>query len=242
VSVDSLIPVHITGADTFYCIHSLPVTLSGSPAGGAFSGPGMSGNIFDPSNAGAGFHDIIYTYNGGLNCNFSDTAEVHVGNLTTVSFTGLDSSYCTYSSSSLLIGNPVGGSFSGPGMTGSTFYPANALVGTNTVVYHYSDINNCTFSDTVMTWVDICLGTGKVHRTDEITIYPNPNNGVFNVDMPSGESCEISIFNSLGEIIFKTRSDDQPQITLDLQKEQAGIYFMHMVTQNDLKVFKLVIR
>jgi gliding motility-associated-like protein len=38
------------------------VTLTGSPSGGIFTGPGISGSTFTPSVAGAGTHNIAYTY------------------------------------------------------------------------------------------------------------------------------------------------------------------------------------
>lgn len=43
------------------CVYDTPIQLSGTPAGGTFSGPGVSGNMFDPSAAGGGFHIIYYT-------------------------------------------------------------------------------------------------------------------------------------------------------------------------------------
>ncbi|MES2430588.1 MAG: hypothetical protein V4556_06590 [Bacteroidota bacterium] len=42
------------------CASASPVALVGSPAGGTYSGPGVSGNMFDPSIAGAGVHKIYY--------------------------------------------------------------------------------------------------------------------------------------------------------------------------------------
>ena len=42
---------------------NLPVTLNGFPAGGTYSGPGISGNTFDPGAAGSGTHTITYSLN-----------------------------------------------------------------------------------------------------------------------------------------------------------------------------------
>ncbi|HOZ87266.1 MAG TPA: PQQ-dependent sugar dehydrogenase, partial [Bacteroidia bacterium] len=50
----------ITGVDTLYCTSSPSVLLTGFPGGGAFSGPGVNGNIFDPAMAGAGTHTLYY--------------------------------------------------------------------------------------------------------------------------------------------------------------------------------------
>ena len=35
---------------------------AGAPSGGNYSGPGLTGNEFDPASAGIGFHTITYTY------------------------------------------------------------------------------------------------------------------------------------------------------------------------------------
>ena len=43
------------------CINEPSFNLTGAPPGGSFSGPGVTGNTFDPSSAGGGTHDIIYS-------------------------------------------------------------------------------------------------------------------------------------------------------------------------------------
>ena len=54
-----------------------PFALTGYPAGGAFSGPGVSGNSFNPATAGVGTHTITYTHNvDGCNVSISKTIRV----------------------------------------------------------------------------------------------------------------------------------------------------------------------
>jgi hypothetical protein len=48
-------------------------TLTGIPAGGYFSGNGMSSNLFNPSTAGMGSHAIVYAYTSTNGCTASDT-------------------------------------------------------------------------------------------------------------------------------------------------------------------------
>ena len=62
VDINRLPTVNFSGLDPYYCIYSAPVILTGSPAGGSFSGPGISGNTFNPATAGAGTHSIVYFY------------------------------------------------------------------------------------------------------------------------------------------------------------------------------------
>lgn len=64
--------VSLTGLNSSYTTLDLPVTLSGTPVGGVFIGPGISGNTFSPAVAGEGTHSIIYTYVDGDQCVNSD--------------------------------------------------------------------------------------------------------------------------------------------------------------------------
>jgi len=54
------------------------ITLTGSPAGGTFSGLGMISNTFNPAIAGAGLHDITYTYTDGNGCTDSVTESIFI--------------------------------------------------------------------------------------------------------------------------------------------------------------------
>ena len=55
-------------------------SLSGSPSGGAFAGPGINGNVFNPSTAGVGNHVITYTYTDNNGCSGSDFLTILVDN------------------------------------------------------------------------------------------------------------------------------------------------------------------
>src|SRR4051812_46102062 len=49
-----------TGLGASYCSSGPPVALTPQNPGGTFSGPGVSGNNFNPSIAGPGTHTITY--------------------------------------------------------------------------------------------------------------------------------------------------------------------------------------
>ncbi len=66
-SVDSIPPVSIGGAGPF-CDNDPPDTLSGSPVGGVFSGPGVTGNQFSPQVSGIGMHIVTYTFTTPAGC------------------------------------------------------------------------------------------------------------------------------------------------------------------------------
>jgi len=78
VSIFNTPNMNIAGADSVYCENGDLDTLSGTPPGGSFSGPGMSGNVFDPTAAGTGQHDIVYSFTDGNGCTTHDTVTVEV--------------------------------------------------------------------------------------------------------------------------------------------------------------------
>lgn len=60
------------GSFTAVCQNDAPFTLTGgSPAGGTYSGTGVTANVFNPSSAGAGAHTITYSYTDGNSCSAS---------------------------------------------------------------------------------------------------------------------------------------------------------------------------
>ncbi len=60
------------------CLDDAAITLSESPAGGIWTGPGMSGSVFTPMTAGNGTHQLIYSYSDANSCVASDTVSIQV--------------------------------------------------------------------------------------------------------------------------------------------------------------------
>jgi len=146
VSVNSLPNVSINPLEDHYCLYGDNDTLSGTPAGGVFSGNGVSGNIFNPQSAGVGVHNIVYTYTDANACsNYANTgANVLDVNYGGVYFTGLGMEYCFYDDGVQLTGNPIGGTFSGEGVSGDIFYPEQTSgPGIYYVTYILQNDSNC---------------------------------------------------------------------------------------------------
>ena len=146
ITVNAL-PVVNAGTYTAVCINATPVALNGTPAGGTFSGPGVTGSTFNPATAGAGTHTITYTYTNASGCTNTNTASITVNALPVVN-AGTYAAACLNAASVTLNGTPAGGTFSGPGVTGSSFNPATAGAGTHTITYNYTNASGCANSAT----------------------------------------------------------------------------------------------
>ncbi|MFC2086963.1 hypothetical protein ACFLSA_02220 [Bacteroidota bacterium] len=76
------------------------------------------------------------------------TLNVRVHGLPAVSASGLDTLFDIRDANDTLHGVPLGGVYSGPGMTDSIFDPGTAGTGTHEILYTYTDSNACQNTDT----------------------------------------------------------------------------------------------
>ncbi|MBC8083480.1 MAG: gliding motility-associated C-terminal domain-containing protein, partial [Hymenobacter sp.] len=144
-------PATFTTTLTAYCFTNsfYTVPLTATPAGGTFSGPGVAGNTFNPNVAGPGTHVLSYSVDvGGCRLRATQTATVFratVGPAFTV---------CSNGSATPLAGSPAGGTWTGPGVSGSVaagfvFTPTPALLGTQMLTYSVAGAG-CTSVATLM--------------------------------------------------------------------------------------------
>lgn len=77
VTIHPLPIVDLIAIDTT-CIDAGNVTLLGSPSGGVYSGPGVTGDQFDPSNTGEGLFGLLYFFMDANGCEGSSTHTINV--------------------------------------------------------------------------------------------------------------------------------------------------------------------
>ncbi len=181
------------------CSNSGTLNLTnGSPAGGVYSGPGVSGNQFNPSVAGAGLHVLTYTYTDIHGCSNDDTSSVRVFAKPNASFPTLPDVCIDATPFNFTTGTPVGGVYSGTGVTGGQlFNPSNAGVGHHNIKYIYTDNNGCVDTSqsdqqvrdlpvvTFDSLQSLCLSTPQVQLTEG-----TPAGGVY-----SGTGVSNSMFS-----------------------------------------------
>ncbi|MEM6765991.1 MAG: T9SS type A sorting domain-containing protein [Bacteroidota bacterium] len=125
------------------CVNDGSILLSGvSPAGGVFSGSGITDSTFTPSSAGPGTHTITYTYSGFAGCSSIENQDILVRDKPNISMNTFES-LCEDQESVELGGLPVGGNYAGVGVSGDQFTPEMAGEGFHIVSYAYTDINGC---------------------------------------------------------------------------------------------------
>ncbi|MBK9195014.1 MAG: PKD domain-containing protein [Flavobacteriales bacterium] len=136
------------GPDEVVCVGDPPFALAAIPVGGVWSGSiyVAANGTFTPSVAGT--YILTYTFGNG-SCVTSDQMVVTVDPPPTVN-AGAPASYCIDDAPAQLNGTPVGGTWSGTGVSvGGLFDPALAGVGTHTLTYDYTSPVGCNNSNTV---------------------------------------------------------------------------------------------
>ena len=128
------------------CLDAAPINLIGTPTGGTFSGTGVTANVFNPANAGAGSFDITYSFTDGNGCTNTEITTIVVNPLPVLD-AGDYGPVCLDAAPINLIGTPAGGTFSGTGVTANVFNPAVAGVGSFNITYSFTDSNGCTNSE-----------------------------------------------------------------------------------------------
>ncbi|MEO8085283.1 MAG: T9SS type A sorting domain-containing protein [Bacteroidota bacterium] len=143
------LPVVTVNTQNGICINASPIALTGgSPAGGTYSGSGITSGSFDPAVTGAGTQIFTYTYADAFGCGSSDTATIQVNALPGITLTSF-TSLCQNATSFVLTGgSPAGGTYSGTGVVSGSFYPNVAGAGTHTITYQYADANGCSSNAT----------------------------------------------------------------------------------------------
>jgi hypothetical protein len=145
VTITNGINVSFSGLPSAMCVGDAPVTLTGSSGSSGFSGPGVSGNQFNPATAGVSTHTITYSYTDpNTNCTGTSSQTVTVG-APAPNITG-NTSFCAGGSTVMNAGS--GFDFyewnSGAG-SGQTFNVVSG--GIYTVIV--TDANGCTGTDQV---------------------------------------------------------------------------------------------
>jgi PKD repeat protein len=160
----------ITPVDTL-CANDAPVPLTAHDPGGTWSGPGVSGNTFNPVIAGAGNHVIRYEITNADGCNDWDETTVTVVPTpdATIDPVGI---LCFTDSTIVLTAHDPGGTWSGPGVTGNIFDPAVSGYGNHLISYTITDANGCTDQDQII--ITVASPDATINPVDTLCVISPP--------------------------------------------------------------------
>jgi hypothetical protein len=169
------------------CIDADDISLAGTPAGGVWTGTGVSGNatdgyVFAPS---SGTQTLTYTYTDGNSCENSDQTIITVNPLPAV-IAGFYGPVCADADDISLAGTPAGGVWTGTGVSGNQTdgYVFDPSEGTQTLTYTYTDENTCINSDQATIVVNE-TPVVTLSSTSDVTCFDNAD-GSINISVTGG--------------------------------------------------------
>jgi hypothetical protein len=222
------------------CSNSGTLALTGgSPAGGIYSGTGVTGTDFNPA---SGTQTITYTFTDANGCADDASTTITVNQAPTVAFTSPVSNMClNHAPLALSGGTPAGGMYSGTGVTGGNFSPATAGAGNHVITYSFTDANGCDGQATFTINVSACLGLAENGQEFGLEVYPNPTNGKFTASVSSGK--DFSIVNVVDvqgkEISFGSSKASATTTDVDLTNQVPGLYFVNGLVDGQRFTFRI---
>lgn len=136
--------------------------------------------------------------------------------------------------------SPTGGVFTGTGLTGNLYDPVVAGVGTHAISYTVMDANNCISSVSDVLEVAICAGI-ETKLNDLVKIYPNPSSGLVYFTNNINENSLIELIDITGKSIFKQMVPGGKTISLNVENQPKGLYFVRSLINDEIQVQKLII-
>ena len=200
------------GEYPYQCADSDPLTLNlGTPSGGYYSGLNIQNNSFFVSNAVVGGNSFYYIYTTNNGCTDSIQGAVIVRENPTIIFDPLPST-CDTTASIVLAGvSPVGGVFTGNGVTNGSFFPSS--VGSGSYVVSYSiTINGCSSTADQNVTVDNCAGL--IENSTHFIISPNPSNGIVSIKSAL-KLDQIQFLSIEGKLVKDIVAIESNSITID---------------------------
>jgi len=139
---------------------------------------------------------------------------------------------------------PLGGTWSGRGVIGSTFNAASAGIGTHTLTYTLGN-GTCIASASVNVTVKDCIERHNPF-TNAIRIYPNPSAGLFNIrfltDLTS--AFIMDVIDADGHIVYIRNYSGLiygTVIPIDIRALPSATYFLRIRDANQSASFRIVV-
>jgi hypothetical protein len=87
--------------------------------------------------------------------------------------------------------------------------------------------------DDVAVYDNVSVGVKKMVSDNEVKVYPNPNNGQFNIALDINQEVNIEIVNTLGQVVANYDNVNSNTLTVDLSDEAKGLYIVRIASENN---------
>lgn len=135
----------------------------------------------------------------------------------------------------LTLGSPANGTYTVNGSASTQFVPATALIGANTIVYSFTDQNQCSASASQTINVNNCSSISEEEM--KFKLYPNPTNSNLTIESDFIIN-SIVILDELGRKV-EAYDIQTYSTTLNLDKFASGIYTINVYSDKFIETQKI---
>ncbi len=135
----------------------------------------------------------------------------------------------------------------GNGSTGNGEMTSNTYTagGTYTVTLTVTD-TVCGTTDTITQTVFTDVSLNELELAGSVEVYPNPNNGKFNVDLDlvGGQNVELTLSNAIGQAIYRKdlgRVGGHVETDINVEGLAPGVYYLRVMGNDKSKTVKITI-
>ena len=75
---------------------------------------------------------------------------------------------------------------------------------------------------------------------NQIIVSPNPNNGLFKINVPNGKTYSLIVYDIQGKKVYEEQSIDTEQKNIDLTKQNSGVYLLKIDIEGKLFTKKII--
>ena len=235
-------PVVDLGADKAIC-QGTSTVLNAGISGATYSwNNGASSQLISVNSAGT--YIVNVTTGGG--CMDSDSIIVTVNAIPSITIDGsFTKDYVENQGAvNLTFGQPIGGVYSGTGVSGSTFNTSSAGVGSHTITYTYTDgSTGCSNYDTLVINVSPTTNTLNVNNESQIIVRPNPFDTQLSIQLKSSGTSTYQLVDAGGKIALSGSiqgANGVATTTINTDELTPGMYYLLINNENEVSVVKVI--
>jgi len=198
--------------------------------------------------AGSGVKTVWVEVTNESGCSNADTIEIDFAALPVVEL-GNDTSFCAQDGSYIVLdaGNEGAAYSWSTGDTDQTLTVDTLTLGygSHDISVEVTDDKGCMGTDEVTVELKNCTGIGENSAGVSVEVYPNPNNGIFTLELNSlhSDKVNIKIVSINGSVVFEQNNvtvNGNHRQSINLNGFSKGVYNI-FVSGDDYKLYKKVV-
>lgn len=227
----------------YWCINAGAKTLTeGTPSGGTYFGPFVSGSNFNADSAGLGTHTIQYTITDNNNCKDTVSNNIAIEDFPKFDIIG-DSIGCGQDEAPELEVTLSGMNYSW--INGATTQKAtikqNGAISVTVIDPNTQAGCSNTKSKTV-NYEAVCASIDE-NFAAKFSIYPNPANSVVSINWTSSKVSRINLYNANGQLVIsKVITEKTNSHILQIEELSPGTYVLEITTNQEVLKKQLIIQ